>query len=183
MATDLAEDAELTSEDSAPEEPTKRFGLGNKKLKILVLLVIVMGVEGAALFFFIPKVGQVNSDGSEDGSTKELDEEDTIEVEIGKFVVTNDQKDGEVSMHLKFTITGVVNRKSESDFRKAVNTDHPALVRETIEGVWRRAEMVELSEPDLGAIKNSLREKINKKLKKDYIRHILVSGFTKTQYN
>ena len=182
MATDLAEDAELTSEDASPEEPTKKFGLGNKKLKILVLLVIVMGVEGAALFFFIPKVGNGNSSETDDRSNKEVDEEDTIEVEIGKFVVTNDQKDGEVSMHLKFTITGVVNRKSESDFRKAVNSDHPALVRQTIESVWRRAEMPELTEPDLRAIKNTLREHINKQLKTDYIRQILVSDFTKTQF-
>lgn len=180
MTTELTDDPELTSEDTAPDEPSKKFHLGNKKIKILVLLVIVMGLEGAALYFFLPQISSGNTQKTDDGSSDDSISADMIEVEIGKFIVTNDQAAGTVSMHLKFTITGVVTKSRELEFHRKVSSDHHALVRQTIESVWRSADMDELIEPDLYSIKLKIRKKINKILKQDYIRQVLVSDYTKT---
>jgi|GEM_PF-6509627 len=180
MTTELTDDPELTTEDEAPVEPSKRFSLGNKKIKILVLLVLVMGLEGAALYFFLPQANSGSSQNSDEDQMEAQIDDNTIEVEIGKFIVTNNLAMKTVSMHLKFTVTAVVNQQSENDFHQNVSNDHRALVRQTVENVWRNANIGELTEPNLHAIKFKLREKINQILKQDYIRQVLVSDFTRT---
>lgn len=180
MATDIAEDEVDLPESSEQEStPKKKFDFRSKKVKTFALLLLVMIVEAAGIYVWLPEPS--SKDGL-DETQNELENVgssvDTVEVKIGDFRITNSLAATQGSeINLTFTLAAVVSADAKSDFEEAVKTNFNHRVRQAVEGVCRSATLQELTDPELGTIKRLIKAEINKVLKKSYIIVIIISDW------
>lgn len=184
MATDLAEDTELDEPD-APEsseeqaEPSGGFKLTGQKLKVVVLLLVVMGVQMAVGYMLLPAPASTSmetEDDSTDGSseTPDASEVDTVEVDLGSYNPTNSRGPAGSVIHVSFNLTAIVASNNKEDLKKAVQDTHGARIRAAVIRVIRSSNLEDLNDPDFNVIKRKIRSEINKVLQKTYINEVVL---------
>ena len=177
MATDLAEDEVDLPETSEQESaPKKGFDFRSKKVKTFALLLLVMLVEAAGIYVWLP---QPSAKDDLDETQNELDNVgstvETVEVKIDEFRITNSLAASQGSeINLTFTLAAVVSRDAELDFKNAVGKNQKYRVRQSVERVCRSATLQDLTDPELGTIKRLMKEEINKVLATSYIIVIII---------
>lgn len=185
MASELAEET-IVDPDALPEEETssRRFDFGSKKIKIVALLIVVMGVEAAAIYFLVPQPvhsgNQAGNGGGETGQAGgggiEVTDLDTAEESIGTFNITVNQTDSGV-IHLTFELVAIVAQDSLDPFKKAVEKVQHHRVRQAIVKVARSSSLEEITDPHLDTMKRLIREEVNKVLGKSYIIEVVFPDF------
>jgi len=158
--------------------PPRKFDFSSKKFKTFALLLLVMLVEAAGIYVWLPDPATNNS--SADDSGEFVDETDStvesVEVKINDFQVTNTSPENS-DLNLEFTLAAVVSRDAEQSFKEAVNDLQKYRVRQAVERVCRSATREELEDPVHSTLKRLMKEEINKILGKSYIIDIIISGY------
>ena len=179
MATDLAEDEVDVPETSEQESaPRKTFDFRSKKVKTFALLLLVMLVEAAGIYVWLPDPSAKND---LDETQNELEtvgsSVETVEVKIDEFRITNSLAPSQGSeINLTFTLAAVVSRNAQSDFSDAVKQNQ-FRVAQAVGRVCRSATLQDLTDPELGTIKRLIKEEINKVLATSYIIVIIISDW------
>jgi hypothetical protein len=180
VATDLAEDEvdlpEISEQESVPKQ---KFDFRSKKVKTFALLLLVMLVEAAGIYVWLPDPPAM--DGL-DQTRNELEnvglDVDTAEAKIADFRTTNTRAATQGSeINITFTLAAVVSVDAKADFEDAVKNNHQFRVRQAVEGVCRSATLQDLTDPELGTIKRLVRSEINKVLAKSYIIVVIISDW------
>ena len=179
MATDLAEDEVDLPESSEQESaPKQKYDFRSKKVKTFALLLLVMLVEAAGIYVWLPDPQAKND---LDETQNELENVglsvETAEANIDDFRVTNSLAATQGSeINLTFTLTAIVSIDAKSDFEDAVKKNKYR-VNESVERVCRSATQLELTDPELSVMKRQIRSEINKVLAKSYIIDIIISDW------
>lgn len=179
MATDLVEDEVDLPETSEQESaPKKGFDFRSKKVKTFALLLLIMLVEAAGIYVWLPDpsakddLDEIQNELENVGSYVE-----SVEVKIDEFRITNSLAASQGSeINLTFTLAAVVSRDAQLDFKDAVKKKQYS-VNESVGRVCRSATLQDLTDPGLGTIKRLLKEEINKVLAKSYIIVIIISDW------
>jgi hypothetical protein len=157
-----------------------KFALGGKKAKVLALLVIVMIVQGAAMYLLFPKPAETNKDDAVSSDPEEGSGSSNIataEVLIDSFNTTNSRAEPGSVLNVTFELVAEVSSDNELVFTEAANKAHKARVKQAIVEVIRSASLPDLNDPDLITIKRLMKEKINKVLRNSYVIQVFVSEF------
>ena len=178
MATEIADDPMTEEPEVQPEqaeEKTSSF-LSSKKVKILVLLVLVMGVESAGFFLLVPQTGKRSAGEGDDPS--EFDDVDTVEVSLDKINgLVNQIAEPGVSTDVSFSLFVVVATNQETAFNQAWK-GQKAHVREGVEKIILGASSEELRDPAREVIIRRVRENINKSLRKSYVKRVILTHWS-----
>ena len=146
------------------------------------LVVFVMIAEAA--IFYVLGIGDHSS--AQPGTSKDVQtneaadgdvHEDSIEVEVDSFNVTNTRSAADAIVHVSFKLVAVVAKGQEVEFDQAANKTHKARVRQAVIEVARSATMEDLADPNLTTFKRLIQEKINKSLRRSYVVEVIVSEF------
>jgi flagellar basal body-associated protein FliL len=154
-----------------------KFALGGKKAKVLALLVIVMIVQGAAMYLLFPKPAETNKDEAASSDPEEGSGSSNIataEVLIDSFNTTNSRAEPGSVLNVTFELVAEVSSDNELVFTQAANK---ARVKQAIVEVIRSASLPDLNDPNLITIKRLMKEKINKVLRNSYVIQVFVSEF------
>ena len=192
MATDL--DEVVAPEEEAPQEELEikvgpKFSLKDKKVRVIALLVVVMTVQSAAIYFLLPQpaVSGTGTDGGDDlavnGDSENLDLEiEKSEQEIcDLFSCTNSRADERSVIHVTFRLVATVGTKQKEAFNLAVNEVHKHRVKQAVVKVARSSGLEDLNDAGLETMKRRMKEEINKILKTSYIIEIIISDFRTMQ--
>ena len=180
MATDLAEDEVDLPETSEQESaPKKKFDFRSKKVKTFALLLLIMLVEAAGIYVWLPDPSaKDNQDDTQNALKNAGADVETVEVLIDEFRTTNSRAAVQGSeINLTFTLAAVVSRDAEFDFKEAVQKNHQYRVHQAVEKVCRSATLQELTDPEISTIKRKIKEEINKVLGTSYIIVIIISDW------
>lgn len=187
--------AEAPATPAAAESASAPAAGGKGKMKLVAIIAAVMAVEGAVMFFLIPRgtaapaahneeaehgeAGGHGGHGDTHGDDHNDDEpqSETAEVAIDSFMCTNNRASPGSIMHISFKIFAIVPTAQKESFEKHANSESKARVRQAIVKVARSSNMEELGDPELSTIKRLIREEINKVLKKSYVLEVVVSDF------
>lgn len=163
MATDLADPPVDAPGASAPS----RGG----HLKIIVIVLTVVVLQGVATYFLLPSPAPVTEEEVDDEA-----EQAVVEVPIDKFSTTNTTAQNQ-RLHVTVEVVAIVASHQETAFDLAANDEHKARVRMVVNKVIRGANMEELGEPDSNTMRRRIREEINKLLRKSYVVEIVFSQY------
>lgn len=173
MATEPENTTE--TEEASEETPTKkRFNLSSKKVKVLVLLVVVMGVQLVGLYLFLPSSTNTSNADDENGGEGSVE---TVEVTIDTFTVDNALASPGHRLSVSFKLTAAIAINQEVDFDQAANKEHKEMIRDAVGQIVGDSSLEELNDPRRSVIRRKLKERINKDLGKSYVQRIFVSGF------
>ena len=182
MATDTDTNPDTVEEQLAgvefPDEdqkPKRKFSLANKKIKILLLLILVMGVEAAGFYVLVPSAAD-NGDSKKNGTGEQKDVE-MVEVTIGTFQTTNGQAVPGTQMNVQCEVTAVVALNQEVVFEQAVSKKNKASVGQAIQHVLSGSSLPELNDPRRSVIRRKIREGINKVLRRSYVNEVILTDF------
>ncbi len=194
MATDLAEDTDIDASDlpddgESPDgqgesdqesSPRAAFQLTRQKLKVILLLLAVMGVQMAIGYTLLPKPTgstMTAADESADGITDDSDQStvDTVEVPLGSYNPTNSRGGGII--HVSFNLTAIVASENVQPLKDAFNDTHGARIADAVIRVVRSSNLEDLNDPDSYVIKRKIREEINKVLPKTLIIEVVLDKF------
>lgn len=193
MATDLAEDTDvdasnLPGDGESPDQqegsetvssPRAAFQLSRQKLKVIVLLLVVMGVQMAVGYMLLPEpaVSSMGSaDEAADGSADDSAQSsiDTVEVSLGSFNPTKSYGSGAAIIHVSFNLTAIVATDNKEPLLEAFKETHGARIRSAVGRVIRSSNLEDLADPKLYVIKRKIREEINKVLQKTYVNEVVL---------
>ena len=175
MAADVTEDPEIETEEQTTESPPpRRTFLSSKKIKILALLVLVMGVEAALFYLLVPSP---SGGGTGEKTNEEVQDVDTVEVSIDKFRFNNVLAAPGVSTQVQFELSVEVAKGQEAAFEQAANKKHRASVRQTIQQIILSSSLEELNDPAHSVISRKIKEEINKTLRKSYVNRVILNGW------
>lgn len=183
MAADASEDTPQISDAQANQpSPSRKFGFGGKKFKILALLLVVMSAQAAAMYLLLPQPtaetaqgeGGIGPDaGRNDASESEFD---TVEIKIDSFNSTNSNSPDGGSIHVSFVLYATVASDVQFVFNDAISS-HKARVSQAIIKVIRMSSREDLRDPELNVVKRRIKEGVNKVLRKSYIKEVVISEF------
>ncbi|MCH8829344.1 MAG: hypothetical protein IID45_07175 [Planctomycetes bacterium] len=176
MAT-VATDDPQHDDDSQPQESSsaRKSFLSSKKIKILALLVLVMGVEAALFLMLVPQHSGGSGSGAGGGSG--LDEIETVEVSLGKIDISNNKATVGVTISVQFNLLVEISKDQATAFDLLANRQRKGLVKSVVDTVVGSAHLEALYDPAHRLIARSIKEEINKALKKSYVIRVHITGW------
>jgi flagellar basal body-associated protein FliL len=178
MATEIAEDPLAEELEVQPEQAEQKKGsfFSSRKVKVLVLLVLVMGVESAGFFLLVPQASKSSTGGGDDPS--EFDEVDTLEISLDKINgLVNQIAEPGVSTDVSFNLIVVVATSQETAFNQAWKS-RKGDVRQDVEKIILGASSEELRDPAREVVIRRVRESINKTLRKSYVKRVILTHWS-----
>ncbi len=177
---------DLTGEQ---EYPAPRGGLG--KVKAAVFITVVIALECAVAYFYIPSSSETASMA---GATLGIDPEtgrapslelrhtsqetvDQVEVRLGEFSVTAFQPVSNSTLRIDFQLYGTIALNDEADFFRRFEENRHRF-REQVIVTIRTAEITDLTEAQLGLIRRRVLERGNRVLGKPLLRGVIFSDFS-----
>lgn len=184
MATDLAEDKAIDGLDAPEaaqeqETPSGGFKLSGQKLKVVVLLLVVMGVQMSVGYMLLPAPAVTSMEPEGDtaegaGGTTVAAGVNTVEVPLGSYNPTNSNGPSGSVLHVSFDLTAIVASDNNEGLKKAVFDTHKARIRSAVIRVIRSSNLEDLNDPDFNVIKRKIRSEINKVLQKTYVIEVVL---------
>ncbi len=166
---DVPEDSE--AEAQAAQAAASRM----KKIKagglVGILTVVMMGIG----YVFMPAASPDSEEVAPAQATVDdgpLDE-NTGEVEIGKFNCTNARAGIDVSVHVNFSLYAVTQNSNIQSLKDA-KEKYEARIRDAVNSIARSASRDDLNDPRLDTIKRKIREEINRIIHEHYIIEIMI---------
>ena len=178
----MAENEQKT-EDTTPVAS----GLGGRGMIIAFVSVVVL-METAMFFFFIPSADEVSAlaeerlvasiqKGENDAEKKIKDENQIKECTIGKFGETFSPQDTELTYRVEIEVYGLVKEKHADDFQTEFEEKEGRL-RTAIRQKIRNSDLEELSKNNLGLLERRILTECNHLLNDDLLMGV---GFTSYQ--
>lgn len=169
-ATENNEQAEAGSED---QKPRSNIGL------IVAFVAIVILVETGMFFFFVPSPEQVSAlaeaslikaveETEEEALQQTSDENEHIEIELGRFGETFSPIDTERTFRVELRLYGLIQRKNEDLMKEELETKQGRL-RHAIRMKIRNSELAELTENQLALLERRILTTCNHLLEEDYL--------------
>jgi len=176
MATETLDDlgTEVETAD-AGGPPPRAFSLSNKKVKTLLLLLLVMGIEAAGFYALVPRSGKSGAAG-EDG-LGDMASAETVEVAFDTFQVYNGSAYAGRRLYVEFKLTVVVAQSQEVAFDQAASKKHKASVKQAVQEVVSSSNQTELNDPRLSVIRRRIKEEINKVLRKSFVSNVILTDY------
>jgi len=190
MATDLAEktdidaadlpaDGELPDGQEASSSPGV-LQLSRQKVKVIVLLLVVMGVQMAVGYVLLPEPAVTSMETANESADAMGDDPaegaiDTVEVSLGNYNPTNSLGVGIV--HVAFDLTAIAAAENAQALKVAFLETHGARIRSAVIRVIRSSNLEDLNDPESYVIKRKIREEINKVLPKTLIIEVVMDQF------
>ena len=168
------------AEQTAPNAPAKGDtdeaapGRGGGVLKVAGLVLGVMLAEAAVLYFVLAPADTAAADVL---PGEERRDANVTEVAVGDFSTTNAKAVPGSLVHLTFKLTALVPEDRVADFTRAIEEQHPARVKQAANEVARAAEIADLDDPRLTALKARLRASVNTVIGESLVREFVVSEF------
>ena len=161
-----------------------------KKLMVLAVIGLVITIECVVTYIVLPSGNEVaayqtdssgdgGEDAGEDGDEKEpvVDVTKTAELDLGYYSITSHESTSNVTLRIEFQLFGITDIEKARDLRESLEGKKHRL-RDRVIFEIRRAELTDLTDPELGLIKRRILEKSNDLFGKDTFDRIVVSEFT-----
>ena len=174
-------------EQQAEETNSVASGLGGRGMIVAFVSVVVL-VETAMFFFFIPSAEEVSAlaeerlvasiqKGENDAEKKIRNENQIKECTIGKFGETFSPQDTELTYRVEIEIYGLVKEKFVDAFQMEFDAKEGRL-RTAIRQKIRNSDLEELSKNNLGLLERRILTECNHLLNDDLLMGV---GFTSYQ--
>jgi len=176
------------AEESTTEPATKSGGGILGKLLISMFMALVIGSECLLAYLWLPSADQVAAKvqemakqaESESGARQETSGDDEVvelEVDLGKFSVTNHRLSSEATFRVDFHLYATVATKDQSEFDELfARNEHRFRDRVIIE--IRDSEVSDLTDAGLGLIKRRILAKSNTVLGKALLRSVVFADYS-----
>ncbi|MBN2579307.1 MAG: flagellar basal body-associated FliL family protein [Pirellulales bacterium] len=164
----------------------ERSGMVNK-LKIPLFIALVIVIECGIAVWIFPSAA--DSSASAEGAASALpeaaapehseDEKEAIaqlEVDLGDFNVTSFQPSSNTTFRIDFHLYGIVDAPAKEEFLNLLEENQHRF-RDQVIITIRSAEIADLSDAGLGALKRKILEKTNRLLGKPLMRSVIFSDF------
>ena len=174
MAEQTAPDAKKPAAKTPDGADRAAAKSGGGAVKVAGLVLGVMLAEAAVLYFVLAPAGTAAADVL---PGEERRDADVAEVAVGDFSTTNAKAVPGSLVHLTFKLTALVPEDRVADFTRAIEEQHPARVRQAANEVARAAEIAELDDPRLTALKSRLRAAVNTVIGESLVREFVVAEF------
>ena len=171
---------------AAENEPVAASGSKSGLLKLAVIVGGIMAIEAVGFLLFMPSTAGAGGDPVVAQVEKEAQEQETqaadetAELEVGDFRVTNTAAAPDAVLHLEFSVHLLTPQESSTELTALLGR-HKFLVRETVSVIARRATYKELEDPGLACLKQQIRERLGKILGNQYVKGVIVSRFNMYQ--
>lgn len=180
-------DESLETEEIEQEAASGRPSFLGKANLALILMVVVFA-ECMAAYFFVPDPAETAAlvgatiPEEPDEQTDPFDQveaamEEQIEVDLGEFRVTAYQPLSNSTLRLDFHLYGTIIKDDEEVFQLAFE-DNKNRFRDQAIGIFRSAEVTDLTDAKLGLIKRKILETSNKILGEPFLRTVVFSDFS-----
>jgi flagellar basal body-associated protein FliL len=180
----MATDVNVNSADAGPVvAPEPR--VSRKTLLIGGVMGLMALVPAGAVFFIMRDCGsaepshavQESPDAShaQTGET-EVPADDTAEVAIGDFNCSNGSASPGSILHVDFKMSALTSPNRVADLERLMKS-HQARIRGSVNRILRGSSLEELNDPNLFTIRRSLREELNRLLRKTYVAEVVVTDF------
>ena len=174
-------------EQQAEETPSVASGLGGRGMIIAFVSVVVL-METAMFFFFIPSAEEVSAlaeerlvasiqQGENTAEKKIKDEKQIKECTIGKFGEVFSPQDTELTYRVEIEVYGLVKEKHYDTFNLEF-AEKEGRLRTAIRRKIRNSDLEELSKNNLGLLERRILTECNHLLTDDMLMGI---GFTSYQ--
>lgn len=185
-------DNELRAYDETLDEgasPAPKNAAG--KIKAAAFIAVVIGVECAVAYFFIPSASETAAIAGAslgiDPATGEVapheaeeslaEVPDQIEVPLGEFSVTAFQPVSNSTLRIDFQLYGTVAAKDELEFFQRMEENRHRF-REQVIVTIRTADVTDFTEAQLGLVRRRVLERSNRVLGKPLLRGVIFSDFS-----
>ncbi len=171
------------SDTPAPTKGTSFIG----RLMIAGFMGAVVLTECVLAYFWLPSADQVMAK-AEEQVQKEADEKDAdkqaakeqeelLEIELGRFSVTAHQPSTSTTLRVDFALVGTVLESEREEFSELFERNKFRF-RDLVLVEIRNAEIADLTDPGLGLIKRRILEKSNALFGKNILRSVFFSDYT-----
>jgi len=171
----------------------KSSGSTRSKLKAILFISVVIGVECLVAYLYIPstaettamagatlgldpETGELTENPFEKQESQEDDGVETIEVDLGSFSVTAFQPVSNSTLRIDFHLYGTIALADEQEFIRQMEENRHR-IREAVIVTIRSADITDFTEAQLGLIKRRVLEKINRLLGAPMLRGVIFSDF------
>jgi hypothetical protein len=177
--------------NAEPEPRTSKPGtslLG--RLFIACFMACVVGAECLFAYFWLPSASEVTAqveqiaEEAKAASEKEADKADettpAVEVDLGKFTITNHQLPNETTFRTDFHLFGTVSEAERAEFTELFARNEQRFRDQVIVEI-RNCKVTDLEDAGLGLIKRQFLEKSNALFGKPVLRSIIFADYTFVQ--
>ena len=172
----MADEQETPAEEET--EVAEKSGGSGRGLVIAFVAVVVL-METAMFFFFVPSAEEVSAlaeakliksvqDGEEAAAEMESDENEVVEVQLGKFGETFSPIDTEANYAVELKLFGLVRKKNKENLEKEF-AEKQGRLRHAIRLKIRNSELSELQDNQLGLLERRILTKCNHLLDEDWL--------------
>ncbi len=173
------------------EQPTNPPTAGPStigRLLIAGFMGLVVACECLFAYFWLPSAEQVaaraeqiskqaQSDGPESEEDKEAEKALAIEVDLGKFTVTNHRLSTEATFRIDFHLFGTVDEEQQGEFQEIFARNEHRFRDHVIVEV-RNSEISDLTDAGLGLIKRRILEKSNALFGKPLLKSVVFAEYS-----
>jgi flagellar basal body-associated protein FliL len=178
------ENLEEREQTPAPEAKSSAFG----KIKILFFVALVIGMECAVVYWYLPSAAESAAlagsavEKKEDAKTAikheaEKDQNSQVEVDLGEFNVTAYQPVSNTTLRIDFHLYGTVAAAEQKLFMSRLEENQHRF-REQVIVTVRSSEITDLTDAGLGLVKRKIMDKTNRMLGKQLLQTIIFSDFS-----
>ena len=178
------ENPEAQEQTSPPETTSTLFS----KIKILLFVALVIVVECAAAYWYLPSAeetallagaGEELKENSKTAPEEEAEkpEDVQVEVDLGEFSVTAYQPVSNTTLRIDFHLYGTVAAAEDKDFEISLE-ENKHRFRDQIIVIVRSAEIADLTDAGLGLVKRKILDKTNRMLGKPFLKSVIFSDFS-----
>ena len=171
----------------AAENENQKTGSMLGRLAIALFMGGVVGAECLFAYFWLPSEDEVTARAEqivEEAKAAASKEEDTtdeeivlVEVDLGRFTITNHRLPTEATFRTEFHLVGTVAKDDEDEFVKLLERNKHRFRDQIIVEV-RNSEISDLEDAGLGLIKRRFLEKSNALFGKPLLRSMFFADYT-----
>ncbi len=178
------ETPETQEQNPASAAPSSLLG----KIKILLFVALVIALECAAAYWYLPSATEsallagVAEEKKEESKTSREQEagkkqNDQVEVDLGEFSVTAYQPVSNTTLRIDFHLYGTIEAAEQKEFtiRREENLHR---FRDQVIVTVRSSEITDLTDAGLGLVKRKIMDKTNRMLGKPFLQSIIFSDFS-----
>jgi len=181
MAPQVVEDLPLQADQEVLSGAKVK---SRKKMLIGVIVLTVVAVQAIVTYLLVPH--SPSSDPGHKAPEKETatvashehenesNEGDVAEVALGDFSFSNGTAVPGAIIHVDFKLAAVTSAKQAASLEAQVKI-HTARIRQAVNKIVRGSNLEELNDPNLYAIKRSVRDEVNRVLRKSYVNELVIT--------
>ena len=124
-----------------------------------------------------PAAAEAKTSKTAKAAAEEKEANTETEVDLGEYCVTAFQSASNTTLRIDFHLYGIVKLESQKEFQKLMD-DNKHRLREQVLMTVRAADIADLTDAGLGAMKRKIFERANRTLGKPLLLSVVVSDFS-----